>query len=186
MRHAKLALAVLMTVGAANAALAQDATSTAGPFPVRGHVPTLCSAGTLTGGDTVFDLGVLIDTSTGLLLPNLAAPSKTLTGTFCSTRSTIVVQASPLVAQNFTAAPEAGFSRTVNYTATAAGWTATPASFNTGDASNAAATQTRETAFTGDISVAVNGFYTDGGDNLRLVADTAYEGLVTVTLTAAN
>jgi hypothetical protein len=155
-------------------------------FAVIGNVPALCSGGTLTGAGATFDVGVLIDTATGFLRTDLAAPNKLLAGSFCSARSTITVDATPMLAQTFTATPPAGFSRTVNYTATASGWTATPAVFTVGAASNPAAVQTRPTAFTGDITVGVSDFSTSGGATLRLVADTSYVGTVTVTLAVAN
>ena len=172
-------------LGASNAMAATD-TATAGPIPVTGNVPTLCSSGTIVGGNGVFALGTLIDTSTGLLLPNLTAPTKVITGSFCNQRSTVSVSATPMTAQAFTGAPPAGFSNGVNYTATASGWTATAASFSTAAASNPAATQTRTTAFTGDITVGVSNFSTVGGPALRLVSDPVYQGLVTVTLAAAS
>lgn len=166
------------------AAHAQSTTSTK-EFAVIGNVPAMCSGGTLTG-DGTFDVGVLINTTTGVLRTDLSAPDKILAGSFCSTRSTINVSATPMTAQNFTAAPPAGFSRTVNYTATASGWTSTAASYDTAAASNSAASQVRSTAFTGDITVAVSNFATGGGQSLRLVADPDYRGLVTVTLSVAD
>jgi hypothetical protein len=168
------------------AAHAQDATSTdTKSFTVTGNVPALCSGGTLTGNQGTFDLGILIDTTTGFLRTDLSAPARTLAGAFCSARSTIAVAATPLVAQNFTATPPASFSRSVDYTATATGWTPNPASYNTAAANNPSASQTRQTAFSGDIGVAVASFATTGGA-LRLVADNDYRGTVTVTLTAVN
>ncbi len=152
---------------------------------VTGNVPAMCVGGTV-GGDGAFNLGVLIDTATGLLRTDLSAPARVITGSYCSTRSTINVAATPLAATNFTATPSSGFSRSVNYTATASGWTPTAASFAIGAASNAAATQTRDSAFSGDITVNIGSFGVSGGNALRLVADTAYRGLVTVTLTAVN
>ncbi|MDE2560650.1 MAG: hypothetical protein KGL48_00250 [Sphingomonadales bacterium] len=154
-------------------------------FAVIGNVPIMCTGGTLAG-DGTFDLGVLTDTTTGLLRTDLSAPDQVITGSFCSTRSTINVAATPMTAQNYTATPPSGFSRMVNYVATASGWTTTPASFDTAATSNPADTQTRNTAFTGDITVALSGFATGGGNALRLVADTNYQGAVTVTLTAVN
>jgi hypothetical protein len=169
------------------AAQAQEATSTdTKTFQVTGNVPALCSGGTLGNNQGTFDLGVLINTSTGFLRTDLAAPGRTLAGAFCSAQSTITVAATPLVAQNFTATPPGGFSRSVDYTASAAGWTTTPASFVTSAASNAAATQTRVTPFSGDIAVSVANFATTGGNALRLVADNNYRGTVTVTLAAVN
>lgn len=179
-----LAAGVFVAVSASSAA-AQSATDTKS-FAVTGNVPALCSGGTVAGTGSTFDLGVLIDTTTGLLRTDLAAPPKILTGSFCSSRSTITVSATPLAAQNFTATAPAGFSRTVDYTATASGWTTTAASFATGAGSNPGATQTRLTAFSGDIAVAIGTFSTNGGSGLRLVSDTSYLGVVTVTLAVAN
>ena len=170
---------------AATPALAQS-TSDTSEFAVIGNVPALCSGGTISGANATFDLGVLVNTSTGLLRPDLSAPSKVITGSFCSARSTINVDADAMAAQTFTATPPAGFSRTVHYVATASGWTVTPASFDTAQAVNSAATQSRDTAFTGDITVALSNFTTAGGNALRLVADPSYLGTVTVTLAAAE
>ena len=90
-------------------------------FTVVGNVPAMCVGGTLAGTGATFDMGVLIDLNTGLLRTDLAAPPKVLSGSFCSARSTITVAATPMAAQTFTATPPAGFSRSVNYTATASG-----------------------------------------------------------------
>lgn len=166
------------------AAQAQSTTSTK-EFAVIGNVPAMCSGGTLVG-DGTFDVGVLTDTTTGLLRADLAAPNKVLAGSFCSTRSTINIVATPMTAQSFTAAAPDGFSRTVHYTATAAGWTTTAASYDTAATNNSAATQTRTTAFTGDIVVGVSNFATGGGQALRLVADPTYRGLISVTLSVAD
>lgn len=187
-RAMPLILAGLAGLAALSPAYAQEtgSTSVAGPFPVIGNVPALCAGGTLSAADGTFNVGTLIDTSTGFLLNSLSAPAKTLVGSFCSARSSITVSATPMAAQNFTATPPAGFSRTVNYTATASGWTATPASFTTGAGENGAAVQTRNTAFTGDITVAVSNFATAGGNTLRMVADSDYQGLVTVTLAVVD
>ena len=152
---------------------------------VIGTAPAMCFGGTLTGSGN-YDLGILIDTATGQLRTDLAAPPKLLVGSFCTGRSTITVQATPLAAENSTVAPPSGFSRSVDYVATASGWTTTPAAFNTATAVNSAATQTRASAFTGDITVAISDFATNGGNSLRLVADDTYRGLVTVTLAAVN
>ena len=137
---------------------------------IVGTAPPMCFGGTLNGSGS-YDLGVLIDLTTGQLRNDLAADPKVLLGSLCTSRSTITINATPLVAQNATATPPTGFSRSVDYTATATGWTTTPASFNTAAASNAAATQSRASAFTGDITVAISGFSTTGGNSLRLVAE---------------
>lgn len=166
-------------------ALAQSSSDTR-QFPVIGTVPPICSAGTLVGGNSTFDLGVLINTTNGFLRTDLTAPDKVLSAAFCNAASTISITATPLAATNFTATPPSGFSRAVNYTATASGWTATAASFTTGAGSNAAATQSRPTPFTSDIIVGISAFSTVGGTALRPVADTSYTGLVTVTLAVAS
>lgn len=184
-RSVLIAFAGLAAV-AAPAAQAQDATDTdSATFAVVGTVPALCSGGTIQGGGT-FDFGVLVDTTTGLLRDDLSAPAQTMAGAFCSARSTITVDAIPMTAQNYLATPPAGFSRTIDFTATASNWSPTDAVFVTGAASNAAAVQQRNDAFTGDISVSVTDLATRGGDTQRPVADSEYRGTVTVTLAAAN
>jgi hypothetical protein len=180
----------LTTIGLALAspALAQNAgpSSTQGPITINGTVPLLCAGGTLSVADGSFDVGTLIDTSTGFLLPTLSAPSRTLSGSFCSPRSTIQVAATPMIAQNFAANPPSGFSKTVHYTATASGWTDIPATYSTAAVANPSAIQSRNSAYTGNITVSVSNFTTGGGDALRMVGDTSYLGLVTVTVAAAN
>lgn len=170
----------------AGAALGASATSSAGPVPVTGTVPLFCSLGTVASGDQVFDLGVLINTSTGLLRNDLAPPPKTLSGSFCNTKSVIAIAATPMTAQSFTGTPGSGLSATVDFTATASGWTASPAVFSTGNASNPGANQTQPAAFSGDITVGLSNFLTKGGVSLRLIGDPLYQGTVTVTLAAAS
>lgn len=161
-------------------------TATAGPLPVVGTVPAMCFAGTLAGAQGTFDLGVLTETATGLMRKDLAAAPKVLSGAFCSAKSTITITATPLVSQNNLATPPTGFSRRVDYVATASGWTPAPAAFSTAQTTNAAAVQQRGSAFQGDITVGISGFSTAGGDTLRLVADPSYKGAVTVTLAVAD
>lgn len=176
------AAAALAIPGMASAQASDTDSKTVG---VIGTVPAQCFGGTLSG-DGSFDLGVLIDLTTGRLRNDLGAPNEVMVGSFCTSRSTITVNATPLEAQNFTASPPSGFSRRVHYAATASGWTTTPAIYSTAAAANSAATQSRNSAFTGDITVAISDFSTDGGDTLRLVGDESYRGVVTVTLAAVN
>ena len=178
-----LASALILAVPAA--AQAQSSSTSSKTVSIIGTAPAMCFGGTLTG-DGTYDLGILIDTTTGQLRTDLIAPPKLLVGSFCTGRSTITIQATPLVAQNFTTTPPGGFARSVDYVATASGWTVIPASYNTAASANTAATQTRPTSFTGDVSVAISGFSTTGGQSLRLVADNNYRGLVTVTIAAVN
>ncbi|HEY3811688.1 MAG TPA: hypothetical protein VGL66_00560 [Caulobacteraceae bacterium] len=172
----------------AGATSAAAASATAGPasVPVTGTVVTFCTTGTLTNDTTVFDLGVLTDPNTGLLKNNIAPVSKILNGATCNTVSTITVAASPMTAQDFTTVPPAGFARAIDYTATASGWTTTPAVYVTSQSSNSAANQARNTPFSGQITLTLSSFTTTGGSNLLLVSDPVYSGAITVTLAAGN
>ncbi len=185
MRKLPLILTAAAALAAPVMAGAQSDTATQ-DFSVIGYVPAMCFGGTLEGDDSVFDMGVLIDTSTGLLRNDLSAPDKVLSGSFCSTRSTIEIAAAPMEAQNYTATAPSGFSREVDFTATASGWTTNPAVYDTGAQANAQAVQTRSTAFTGAITVGLSDFSTSGGNELLLVADSDYLGTVTVTLTVVD
>ena len=156
-----------------------------GSVGVTGTVVTGCALGTIAGSD-VWDLGVLVDTTTGLLRNDLTAAPKTVTGSSCGVRSVITVNATPMTAQSFAGQPGAGLSDIVNYTATASGWTTIPASYTTGAGTNANASQIQPAPFAGDVEVSISDFATGGGDALRLVADPLYQGVVTVTLTVAN
>ena len=187
----RLAILVILSASAgfATSLSAQDTGGTATDseqFQVIGTVPALCSVGIPDNSGGVFDMGILVDTTTGLLRTDLNAPDKILAGAFCSSRSTIVIEATPMLALNFAGTPPAGFSSAVDYVATASGWTETAAAFNTASATNPAATQVRDSAFTGDITVGVSNFATAGGASLRPVADDEYLGEITVTLTAAE
>ncbi|MCX7284620.1 MAG: hypothetical protein NTX28_11365 [Novosphingobium sp.] len=181
MRYSKL-LAAACALGLASTAHAQSETDS-GAFAVIGTVPAICVGGTVADNGGVFDLGVLVDTTTGFLRTDLAAPAQVLSGSFCSSRSSIAVSATPILAQTFTATPPAGFSRSVDFAASASGWTDSPATFSTAAAANPGSVQTRATPFTGPITVGIGSFATTGGAALRLVADTTYRGNVTVTLT---
>jgi hypothetical protein len=185
------ALSILLPLAAMvpAAAIAQEAEPTSSDsesFQVIGTVPALCSIGIPDNSGAIFDLGVLVDTTTGLLRTDLSAPDKILAGAFCASRSTIEISATPMQAQNFSGAAPVGFSNAVNYVATASGWTATPASFDTASATNPGALQVRASAFTGDISVGISDFATAGGATLLPVADDEYMGQVVVTLSASE
>ena len=183
MRRLLLISAVWASLAAA--AAAQD-TDQAGPIPVTGNAPTFCTVGGLQGTDNVFDLGILIDTTTGLLSQSLSAPPKTMAGAFCNTGSTISIAATSIEAQTLTGAPPSGYSDEVDFTATASGWTTSPAVFATGSGANPQATQTRGTPFSGNIIVSIDDFETTGGSTLRMLADPVYRGSITLTLTTTN
>lgn len=150
-------------------------------FPVTGFVSRLCSIGAITGGDNTFAVGSLINPATGFLSATLSAPPKTVTGSWCNAPSTITLGATQLGATDVATAP-ANFTRAVNYTATASGWSTTPATFTTGAANNPAAVQNATTATAGQITVSIGGFTAAGGDALRPVASPTYQGAVTLTL----
>lgn len=185
-----LVAVVAMTAGAASAAeegppaTPPAAAVDTGAIPVTGSVPPLCSFGAVSTTVGSFDVGVLIDTTTGLLRTDLSAPNKTINGSWCNARSTLNVSGVLMTAQNFTATPPTGFSRGVNFVATASGWTPTAASFDTSvTGAQAPATQTQVQPNATTITLAVGTFATDGGTTLRPVADTSYQGSVTLTLT---
>jgi len=177
-----LALATLLAPVAAHAAPAPAT----GVVTINANVAPRCEGGTLDGASSTFEMGILIDTSSGLLLNDLSAPPKTLVGAFCNTKSSISIIATPMQAQSFTGAPPVGFTDAIDYTASASGWTPTAATFTTDAASNPAALQTRDAAFTGDITVEVSNFTPVGGVALRPVADPNYLGTVIVTLAAVS
>ncbi len=182
--------AIFLAATAVAAALAQPAHAQSAfdgqDFSVTGTVPALCVGGAVTPAGGIFDLGVLVDTATGFLRTDLSAPAQLIQGSFCSSRSTIAVVATPIVAQGFTGTAPTGFSRSVDFVASAAGWTSSPAVFATTSTTNAAALQARDTPFSGPITVGIADFATTGGSALRMVADTSYLGTVTVTLTPEN
>lgn len=174
-----VSLATLLT-SQASAQQAPGLTSTSPNMPVSGNVPTLCSVGGV-GGQGSFPLGVLIDTATGKMRAGLSAPNQTITGSWCNAPSTVSISATQLSAVNFTATPPAGFSRSLNYTATASGFSALPASFTTGATTNTIATRQAAGPVTGPITIAVSAVTPVGNDPF-LVADTSYQGVITITL----
>jgi len=173
---------------ASAAASAQQVNGTVnGTVGITGQVTNFsCTLGPIPAGDNVFDLGVLIDTSTGRLRSDLSVPPKTISGSFCNARSVITVSATRMRAQSFSGSLPSGFSNAVDYQATASGWTDTPAVYATGSVSNTAASQIQPLPFTGDITISLSDFTTTGGNLLRLVSDPLYQGTVTVTLTVAS
>jgi hypothetical protein len=166
--------------GYASAQQTPGLTRTSPNMPVSGNVPTLCAIGAV-GGQGSFPLGVLIDTATGKMRPGLSAPDQSITGSWCNAPSSVSISATQLTAVNFTATPPTGFSRSLNYTATASGFSALPASFTTGATSNTTATRPTNGPITGPITIAVSAVTPVGIDPF-LVADTAYQGVITITL----
>jgi hypothetical protein len=169
--------------GVASASLAATSASS-GAIPVSGTVTTFCTVGSLGAQTDVFDMGILTDTATGLLRPDLGPVSKTLNGATCNVESAISVIATPMLSQDFTGVAPTGFSRSVDYTATASGWTSSPATFVTSQTNNPNDTKIQPAAHSGSITVTLSDFTTTGGATLRLVSDPNYMGAITVTLTA--
>ena len=181
-----IALVALTTAGTLLAAEAEAASAPVSAHVlISGTVTPLCSVGVPADGDTVFNLGTLVDTATGLLLPNLAA-TKTLNEAFCNALSNITVSATQMRAQSFTTTPPAGFTTAVNFSASASGWSAAPAVFVTALAANPSAVQSVPGAFAADIVIALSQFTAAGGPTLVPVADSAYQGTVTITVAIAT
>ena len=173
-------------MASASGASAQQATSVTGNVGIEGSVAARCTAGTLVGGDSVFDLGVLIDTATGFLRPDLSAPPKVLTAAYCNSQSVITIVATPMVAQSFSGPAPTGFTDSVDFVATASGWTPTPAAFDTSQNANPGAIQARNQPWGGDITVSLSGFTAHGGATLKPVADPQYQGTIVVSLSVAD
>ncbi len=181
-RHVLAVAAATIGLFSAGGSLAASVSDVTGSVGIAGTVTPRCSIGTLNDGN-IFDLGVLVDTSTGLLR-TIAPVSKTLVGASCNVQSDISVTATPMQTQDFSGAPPSGFSSSVDYVATASGWTTTPASYDTSQTSHAGSVQSRSTAFAHDIVVTLSGFNTTGGQAQRLVSDPHYRGDIVVTLSA--
>lgn len=165
-------------------AFAQSATAT-GNVGVGGQVAPLCILG--TPNPATVNLGTLANTSGARVgrVATFSDQSVTLPGSFCNfAGSQLTVQATALLAAD-ASTPPAGFSRAVNYTATASGWAATNAAATTAalaGGANATATgsgSTQPTPKIADLLVTLSNF-TAPGDGI-LVAG-AYSGTVTVTL----
>jgi hypothetical protein len=181
-------LAVLAGLAIAGTVQAQTLTQTAvtSPIPVIGSVPTFCTGGTVSGTDGVFNVGVLIDQTTGFLRTDLAAPPKTVSGAFCNAASSITIGATRLAPASFAGLPPTGFTTGVDFVATATGWTPSAASVATSLATNPGAVQQRPTPGGSSIIIAISSFSATGGATLRPVADPLYRGQVVLTLAVVN
>jgi len=176
----------MLAAGVVSASSCEAAQSVTGTVGVKGTVTSrVCTLGSVDPNDSIFDLGVLVDTATGTLRNNLSVPPKILAGSFCNTASVITISATPMVAHSSPETAPDGFASSVDYTATASGWTTPSAVFATSNSSNPGASELQPNPFAGDITVSLTGFSTRGGDILKLVADPLYQGVVTITLTVA-
>jgi hypothetical protein len=186
-KHVALVVAIAgLALSSPASAQVLGPTATTGPIPVIGSVPTFCTGGTVSGTDGVFNVGVLVDQTTGFLRTDLAAPPKTVAGAFCNAASSITIGATRMIPTSFAGLAPTGFTTGVDYIATATGWTTTDATTSTSQATNPGAVQQRPTPGGSNILVAVSGFSATGGNTLRPVADPLYRGQVVLTLAVVN
>jgi len=165
-----------------SAALAQTRDDTT--IIVNGTVPARCRVGEIRGAGDTFDLGVMIDTSTGLLRRDLSAPDKVVTGSFCNTQSVLTVRAVPMAPEDVTFLSSDAFTRRIDFIATASGWTETPARFKTSAGENqSGAAQIQPNPTDVDLILSLSDFTANGGADRRPVASDDYVGQVTLTLT---
>ena len=184
MERKLLTLAVVCSVLAGLCAVPCAASDSA-TLTVKGTVGSACHLGDLSSSQ--IDVGQLSNNPDGTLAAISGTPGTTITGSWCNTGSKITVVASPLVAQGFAGVPPSGFTKAVNYTASASGWGSASASAPTlGNTSGAesgshSGSQTLNDPEANTIAVNLSSFSTPGSGD-RLVADSDYEGTITVTL----
>lgn len=160
-------------------------------FTVSGHVISRCSLGTSTGS-------LLISTtvpSNGKLDTALNGKTFNLTGLFCDAPSTIKLSATELRRSPPVDRVPNGQSEAANYTATATGWSATPATVTTTEASQfgsatvfTGTARSQPTAKIGNLTVTVNNFTTvvgPNGNGQKLI-DGPYSATITVSLTPGS
>jgi hypothetical protein len=185
----RLLLAMALVATAAAPTLAWADGGTTATLTVTGDVAQACSLASLSGdGSFVVGGGNLLDPTTGQLKSGLTTNgNQTITGSWCNGASTITVTATPLQQTTFSGAPPNGFSKSVNFTATASGWGANNVVVATaGDASGLNPTtnsgsQTVGTAASSTITVGLGSFVTGGSATNKLVAGN-YTGSVVITL----
>ncbi len=176
--------ATVLAMSAFSAPMASAQTRDDATIVVNGTVAARCRVGEIEGGGDTFDMGVLIDTSTGLLRRDLDAPDKVVTGSFCNTQSTLTVRALPMAPEDVTFLSSDAFTRRIDFIATASGWTQTPARFETaGGETQGAAAQIQPNPTDVDLILSLSDFTANGGADRRPVASDDYVGQVTLTLT---
>jgi hypothetical protein len=179
-----LALAIAAAL-APSLALADTNSTT---VTVTGTVTASCTLAPVASGAGAFTVGGgnLIDTTTGQLATGLhTGGPQTITGSWCNAASVISVVANPMLQTLFVGAPPSGWTKSVNYKATASGWGPDLPVTTTGDVSGSnptsnTASQTVTTPTAATISIDLSNFVTPGS-NSRLVAG-SYTGSVVVTL----
>ena len=177
-----------LAIAAALAPSLAMADSNSTTVTVTGTVTPSCTLAPVGNGAGTFTVGGgnLIDPSTGLLATGLVTDgAQTISGSWCNTASVISLAASPMLQTTFVGAPPTGWTKSVNYKATASGWGPDLPVTTTGDVSGASptsntATQIVTSPTAANIVISLSDFVTPGS-NSRLVAGT-YTGSVVVTL----
>lgn len=179
----KLGLALIVLAAFPATAIAQ--TTETGTVAVEGQVRPVCILG--NPNPALVNLGQLSASSgprTGRIAV-IAPRTVTLPASYCNFAGSVVtVQATALTSSD-TSAPQPGFSRAVNYTATATNWanggsTATSAALRDGSTATASGTgATQPLPKVADITLILSSFTAPG--DLILVAGN-YSGTVVVTL----
>jgi len=175
-------------VAAVAPSLAWADTSNTATLTVTGNVAQACSLASVSGNGTfTVGGGNLLDPTTGELASGLVTNgNQTITGSWCNGASTITVTAAPLEQSTFVGSPPAGFTKTVNYTATAAGWgpnnvVVTTTADASGNPATTSGSQTVANATASTITVGLATFTAGGSPTNKLVAGT-YTGSVVITL----
>lgn len=178
-----VSLTVLALALAPASAFAQStATGTVG---VDGHVAPICILG--DPNPATVDLGQLSASSgprTGRVA-TIAPRTVTLPGSYCNFAGSVVTVLANALVVNDPAAPPAGFTRAVNYTASAANWASGPSAATTAalrDGTTPSATGSgsiQPLPKLADISLTFSSFTTPG-DSFLVAGD--YSGTVVVTL----
>jgi len=160
-------------------------------FPVTGRVASSCSLGPSAGS-------LLISTtvpSNGKLDPSLNGKTFNLNGLFCDAPSTIRLSATELRRSPPVDKVPNGQSEAANFTATATGWSSTPATVTTTETSQFGSTtvfvgtpRSQPSAKIGNLTVTVNNFTTVVGPNGlgQKLIDGPYSATITVSLTPGS
>lgn len=179
----KPALAVILLAAFPATAIAQ--TTETGTVAVEGQVRPVCILG--NPNPALVNLGQLSASSgprTGRIAV-IAPRTVTLPASYCNFAGSVVTVTATALTSNDTSAPQPGFARAVNYTATATNWasgstTATTAALANGTVATASGTgATQPLPRVADITLTLSSFTAPG--DLILVAGN-YSGTVVVTL----
>lgn len=179
----KPGLALIAIAAFPAAAMAQ--TTETGTVAVEGSVRPVCILG--DPNPALVDLGQL-SASSGIRTGRIAViPTQTviLPGSYCNFAGSVVTVTATALTSDDTSSPQAGFSRAVNYTASASNWasgasSATTAALRDGSSPTANGTgATQPLPKVADITLTLSAFTAPG--DLILVAGN-YSGTVVVTL----